>query len=49
MQIKTATTIDEQIAKLEKRGMTIGDKVKATEILSDIGYYRLGFFGFLLN
>lgn len=46
MQIKTATTIDEQIAKLEKRGMTIGDKVKATEILSDIGYYRLGFYWF---
>ena len=46
MYIKTATTIDEQIAKLKKRGMTILDEAKAREILSDIGYYRLGFYWF---
>lgn len=46
MEIKQATTIEQQIAKLEQRGMTVKDKVKATEILSDIGYYRLGFYWF---
>lgn len=46
MYIKTATTIDEQIAKLRKRGMAISDEKKAREILSDIGYYRLGFYWF---
>lgn len=46
MYIKTATTIEEQIAKLRKRGMTITDEAKAKEILSDIGYYRLGFYWF---
>ena len=46
MYIKTATTIDEQIAKLRKRGLTISDEGKAREILSDIGYYRLGFYWF---
>ena len=44
--VKTATTIDEQIAKLKERGMQIADEVKAKEILLDIGYYRLGFYWF---
>ena len=44
--MKTATTIPEQIAKLEERGMTIENKVKASEILLDVGYYRLGFYWF---
>lgn len=46
MEIKQATTIEEQIAKLEQRGMAVKDKKKAAEILSDIGYYRLGFYWF---
>lgn len=46
MEIKTATTIEEQIAKLKNRGMVISDEAKAKEILSDIGYYRLGFYWF---
>ena len=41
---KEATTIQQQIAKLEARGMIVKDKAKAEEILSDIGYYRLGFY-----
>lgn len=43
---KTATTLDEQIAKLDKRGLKIADEAKAKEILFDIGYYRLGFYWF---
>lgn len=39
-----ATTIQEQIAILSKRGLNIGDNEKAKEILLDIGYYRLGFY-----
>ncbi len=40
-----ATTFNEQIALLEKRGMTIDlEPNKAKEILLDIGYYRLGFY-----
>ncbi|WP_260395108.1 Abi family protein [Riemerella anatipestifer] len=40
-----ATSIDEQIDKLEKRGMIFDiDKDKVKEILLDIGYYRLGFY-----
>lgn len=39
-----ATTLDEQIALLKKRGMLIADVSKAKEILLDIGYYRLGFY-----
>ena len=46
MIIKTATTLDEQIVKLAKRGMIITDEKKAKEILFDIGYYRLGFYWF---
>lgn len=43
---KFATNIDEQIAKLESRGMTFADKEKAKECLLDIGYFRLGFYWF---
>ena len=43
---KLATNVDEQIAKLESRGMTIEDKNKAKECLLDIGYFRLGFYWF---
>lgn len=41
---KLATDIDEQIALLRNRGMTISDEEKAKEHLLDIGYYRLGFY-----
>lgn len=44
--VKLATNVDEQIAKLESRGMTICDKDKAKECLLDIGYFRLGFYWF---
>lgn len=44
--MKTATTIDEQIQRLRNRGMIISDEHKAREVLSDIGYYRLGFYWF---
>lgn len=42
---KKATTVDEQLEKLETRGLIMdwGDD-KAKEILLDIGYYRLGFY-----
>ena len=43
---KRATTVDEQREILESRGLHIGDKDKAKEILQDIGYYRLGFYLF---
>lgn len=45
--MKQATTVEQQIARLKKRGMDIdiGDD-KAKEILSDIGYFRLGFYCF---
>ena len=43
---KFATNVDEQIAKLESRGMTISNKDKAKECLLDIGYFRLGFYWF---
>lgn len=36
MYLKKATTIDEQIAILRKRGMIISDKEKAKETLLDI-------------
>lgn len=41
---KIATSIDEQLELLEKRGMTLESKEKAKEYLLDIGYYRLGFY-----
>lgn len=43
---ETATTIDEQIARLTSRGMEIEDVGKAKENLLDIGYFRLGFYWF---
>jgi len=43
---KIATDVEEQIALLESRGMTISDKEKAKECLLDIGYFRLGFYWF---
>lgn len=43
---KSATTIEEQIAKLRERHMVIDDEAKAKENLLDIGYYRLGFYWF---
>lgn len=46
METKSATTIKQQIDKLRKRGLHIKDESKASEILSDIGYYRLGFYWF---
>lgn len=49
LEIKTATTIDEQIARLKLRGMTIEDESFAKDMLLDIGYYRLGFYWFPLE
>ncbi len=45
--MKQATTVEEQIKKLKNRGMSldIGEK-KTKEVLSDIGYFRLGFYCF---
>lgn len=43
---KKATTIQEQIALLKSRGMSIPDEHKAEEVLLDIGFYRLGFYSF---
>lgn len=43
---KQATTLDEQIDILRRRGMVIVDENKAKEVLLDIGYYRLGFYWF---
>ncbi len=43
---KRATTIQEQIALLKSRGMSIPDDHKAEEVLLDIGFYRLGFYAF---
>lgn len=42
-----ATTVDQQVQKLIDRGLVLNnndDIEKAKEILSDIGYYRLGFY-----
>ncbi len=44
--MKQALTVEEQIAKLKNRGMIFDDEEKAKEILSDVGYYRLGFYSF---
>ncbi len=41
---KRAKTLDEQIAALRRHGVVISDEEKAKEYLSDIGYYRLGFY-----
>lgn len=39
-------TIPEQIEHLKELGLIIPDDAKASEILSDIGFYRLGFYMF---
>lgn len=44
--IKRALSIDEQLALLKSRGLTVVDDNKAKEVLGDIGYYRLGFYLF---
>ena len=49
LQIKLATTIEEQIDRLKERGMEISDENFAKDILLDIGYYRLGFYWFPLE
>ena len=46
MKIKAATSVQQQIAILKERGMSIYDEEKAKEILLGIGYYRLGFYWF---
>ena len=38
--MKRATTIDEQIERLQKRGISINDKERAVDILLDKGYYQ---------
>lgn len=43
---KQAKTLNEQIAILKSRNVVINDEDKAKEYLSDIGYYRLGFYSF---
>ena len=43
---KRALSIDEQLALLKSRGLTVLDDAKAKEVLGDIGYYRLGFYLF---
>ena len=43
---KSATTIEQQLALMQSRGLKIYDIDKAREILLDIGYYRLGFYLF---
>lgn len=44
--MKKATSIEEQISTLQNRGMKIGNTDNAKKVLSDIGYYRLGFYWF---
>lgn len=46
IEIKLATTFEEQIQRLKERGMEIQDEERAKQTLSDIGYYRLGFYWF---
>ena len=43
---RKAITLDEQIALLRSRNMTISDELKAKEILFDVGYFRMGFYWF---
>jgi abortive infection bacteriophage resistance protein len=45
--MKKATTIDEQIVIIQDRGMIFDEGIeKAKEVLSDIGYFRMGFYCF---
>lgn len=41
---KQAITLDQQIERLRRQGVVIGNEGKARECLADIGYYRLGFY-----
>lgn len=41
---KIATSLDEQIELLVKRGMVVEDKDYARRKLEDLGYYHLGFY-----
>ncbi|GHU94331.1 CAAX amino protease [Clostridia bacterium] len=41
MEIKRATTLDEQIAKMREHGCTIGDESACREFLRNVNYYRL--------
>jgi abortive infection bacteriophage resistance protein len=43
---RTATSIDQQLALLKSRNMTILDEDAARKTLADISYYRLGFYWF---
>lgn len=44
---KAATTVEEQIALLESRGMVFDCEIeKVKETLLDVGYYRLGFYSY---
>lgn len=43
---RKAITLDEQIALLRSRNMTITNEEKAKEILFDVGYFRMGFYWF---
>lgn len=43
---RKAITLDEQIALLRSRNMTITNEGKAKEILFDVGYFRMGFYWF---
>ena len=40
-----ATTIEQQIALLQARGMALQEP-QARQVLLDIGYYRLGFYAY---
>lgn len=45
--MKKATTVEEQIEKIKSRGLELNlGEDKAKEVLSDIGYFRLGFYCF---
>lgn len=46
MSTKTATTIEEQIAKMISRGMIIDDIKKAKKFLLNNSYYRVGSYSF---
>ncbi len=44
--IKRALSIDDQLELMKRRGLVIGDDNIAKDVLSVIGYYRLGFYLF---
>ncbi|MDR2519937.1 MAG: Abi family protein [Eubacteriaceae bacterium] len=45
MDVKPATTYEEQVALLQSRGCIVEDKVRAIDVLSRVNYYRLsGYF-----